>query len=186
MSNNDEKLMDHNYDGIQELDNDLPKWWVYIFYITIVFSLVYGWYYHGEGPGKSHAETFAQEMAMDAANQSSQPKVTFDQKDLEGLTKNNAVLAKGKDVYLARCTPCHLPEGGGSVGPNLTDDYWIHGGKLEQIAKTIHDGVPDKGMVAWGQLLSVDDIKSVTVYVKSLRGTHPPNPKAPQGNKEEL
>lgn len=178
--------MEHNYDGIKEYDNMLPRWWIQIFYATIIFSAGYLFYYHLGGNGKSHNQTFEEELALQKLQEAAQPssKVEFSMEDLAPLKNNPQKLAEGKAIYLGKCAACHGAGGEGNIGPNLTDDYWLHGGKANQIASTVYNGVVEKGMVAWGSLMSKDEVLSVSNYVASLRGSSPVNPKAPQGNKE--
>lgn len=174
------ELMSHEFDGIQEFDNDLPPWWLYMFYFTIAFAFVYLMYFHVMGKGKlSHAQ-YAEEVKMHEQkfankqdqNGSNQALVPFKEQDK---------LTKGKEVYVANCVPCHGDGGQGIVGPNLTDKFWIHGGKFENIVTTITKGVPEKGMVSWGPVLGKDKIHLVASYIWSLYGTNPANPKEPQG-----
>lgn len=185
-----DKLTDHEYDGIKECDNDLPKWWISIFYVTILFSVLYLGYYHWGGGGKSPVEEFEAEQQIakySTATASGTVGADLqDEKKLDEARNNKAIVAKGAEIFNLRCVSCHGTKAEGGIGPNLTDDYWIHGGKMVQIVKTIHDGIPEKGMIAWSVLLSNEDIISVAAYVKSLRGTNPPRAKGPQGNKESL
>lgn len=178
-----DKLLDHNYDGIQELDNPLPRWWVWLFYATIVFSVVYYAYYTFFAP--SSFERVDQKMSKIAAVQSAQKEAaqeTAPAAPVRTFPSSPEALEEGKAVYAARCLACHSPTGGGLVGPNLTDKYWIHGkGTAEDIYRVIVEGVPAKGMIAWTPVLSDDQIKAVTVYIQSLQGTDPPNAKAPEG-----
>lgn len=182
MSENKDKLLGHNYDGIKELDNDLPKWWINIFYITIVFSGVYMAYYHLWGDTRSLAELFESSEAQVAANKPANSEIT--EQELNAALANQDSITRGRTVFAEKCAACHGPMGGGLVGPNLTDKFWIHGGKPVQISKVITEGVPEKGMIAWKALLSKDDIVSVVSYVKSLKGSNPPGAKPPQGNEE--
>ena len=183
MSNDpNEKKTDHNYDGIQELDNDLPRWWLGLFYLSIVFGIGYFCYYElGDGP--SIQDEFAGDIAAIEAKKAVAPPSTFPEvTKLVLYQKSTEKKAAGKAVFQSRCVACHGDKGQGIVGPNLTDDSWMHGdGKLAAVAKIIHDGVPEKGMPPWNALLSDDEIYSVTAYVKSLRGTNPAGAKAAQG-----
>lgn len=184
MAGETDKLLDSNYDGIQEYDNDLPLWWVALFFFTIFWGMGYIVYYRF-GPGLSTTAALEEEMAAAQAAQQTQlasnapAEVTDDQ--LLALTKDAAVIAQGQGVFASKCLACHGPQGQGLVGPNLTDDYWIHGAKLTDNLRTVREGVLDKGMLAWKGLLSPDEIKAVVAYAYTLRGTNPPNPKAPQG-----
>lgn len=177
----DVPIAGHDYDGIQEFDNQLPRWWLYMFYISIVFAAGY-WGYYKFGPGQTLMEVFEQEhAALQAAQQQAAPQGGADGERLLAVAKDPAQLEKGKTVYAGKCASCHGPQGQGSIGPNLTDTFWIHGGTLVQIATTVEKGVGEKGMPPWGPLLSQEELYAVTAYVKSLKGTNPPNPKAPQG-----
>lgn len=177
-----EKLTDHNYDGIQELDNSLPRWWLGLFYITIVVAIGYYAYYE-LGSGPSIQDEYTRDVAAMESKKAVAPVSSFpEMAKLVAFQKSPEKLSAGKGVFQARCIVCHGDKAQGIIGPNLTDDYWIHGdGKIGSIAKIIHEGVPEKGMPPWGALLSDDEVYAVAVYVKSLRGTNPPGAKAPQG-----
>ena len=175
-------LLEHSYDGIQEYDNPLPRWWVLIFWATISFAVAYALNVTGQLRGPGRLNEYEAQMA-DAAKRWPAPAGTADPVMLAALAKDPKAVAAGKAVFTTTCAPCHRPDGGGLIGPNLTDDYWIHGGTLPQIQATITNGVPDKGMPTWGKMLKPDQINDVAVFVASLRGTNPPNPKAPQGVK---
>jgi cytochrome c oxidase cbb3-type subunit 3 len=180
-----DRLLQHRYDGIEEYDNPLPGWWVWLFWATIVFSAAYVLYYH-LGPGPSviaeyEAETRAAEGVAKATAPAAATAVS--EASLATLQKDAAAMAKGKDIFAARCVACHGPQGQGLIGPNLTDDFWMHGGTLTEIHRVIAEGVPEKGMIPWKAQLSPSEISAVAAYVGTLRGTSPPNPKAPQGDK---
>lgn len=179
--------MDHEYDGIRELDNSLPPWWLWGFYASILFAFVYVFYYHISGYGQLQDEEYAIEMkdadaakaVFEAANSS-----TVDESNVELLT-DEADLAAGEKIFKLYCAPCHSETGGsmpGGVGPNLTDDFWINGGSISDIFKTIKYGVPSKGMVSWEAQLSDEKIQQLSSYIKFLRGTNPENAKEPQGD----
>jgi cytochrome c oxidase cbb3-type subunit III len=180
----DSVMLDHNYDGIRELDNSLPPWWVAMFIITIIFAVVFLGYYHVLG-GQSQKEEY--EAAMKVAEES---KAAFaatqankiDEENLEASTDPQD-LAIGKTIYSTNCVACHLANGEGSVGPNLTDEFWIHGGSIKNVYATVKNGVPEKGMIAWSAQLKPTDIYKVSSYILTLQGTNPPNAKAPQGVK---
>ncbi len=265
-------LMDHSYDGIRELDNDLPPWWLYLFYFTIAFAVVYMLYYHVLGIGDSSAVEYQKEINPNYATvqQSSKsifsvyhspyynprgdisprirkqfdeyigPNVDFKKLVMEAMIRGNAAeqeklkkdfpdiwaeltaasggkaptaqpetkveaapaqvaqavktykpltdqasLAKGKEIFQKNCVSCHGPQGQGLIGPNLTDDYWIHGAGMSNVVHTIIEGVPAKGMISWRGVLKEDEILQVASYILTLHGTNPPNPKAPQGEKVE-
>ncbi len=180
---NMDELLNSNYDGIQEYDNDLPRWWVALFYITIAYAVVYVGYYH-LGPGPNSEEGLASSLAAIESRKVVAPKaVVADADALLALVSDQTRLASGKAVYTARCVACHGPDGQGLVGPNLTDEYWIHGGKISDIQKTVREGVLEKGMLAWKGVIPDAEIDDVTAFVYSIRGTNPANPKAPQGDK---
>ncbi len=178
-------LLEHNYDGIQEFDNPMPRWWVYIFWATIVFSVLYWLNVPGIGSGKGRIANYEREMATAAAAEArlkaAQPSPGASGEQLTALTRDAAALALGKDVFAKNCAACHRFDGGGQIGPNLADDAWLHGGAIDEIQKVVRDGVLEKGMPPWGKVLKPDQLDAVTAYVFTLRGTNPPDPKAPQG-----
>jgi cytochrome c oxidase cbb3-type subunit III len=186
MPNNQDqdRLLDHNYDGIQEFDNPMPRWWVYIFWATIVFSLLYWLNIPGIGSGKGRVANYNREVAAaaaaDARRQAELPAETTPEQ-LAALAKDANVVATGKQVFAQNCSACHRLDGGGQIGPNLTDDYWIHGAALQQIHKTVAEGVLEKGMPPWSKVLKPGQLDAVVAYVSTLRGTNAPNGKAPQG-----
>lgn len=177
-------LLDHNYDGIKELDNNLPPWWKYGFYFTIVFAFVYLIIYHLIGVGDLQTEEYDKEMAQAAieneAFMASQANLV-DESNLVALTEP-ARLESGKAVFVANCVVCHGPDGGGVVGPNLTDDYWKNGGGIKNVFNTIKVGVPEKGMISWETILTPAQRLEVASYILSLGGTNPANAKAPEGD----
>jgi cytochrome c oxidase cbb3-type subunit 3 len=174
----------HNYDGIRELDNRLPPWWLYGFYVTIVFAGIYLWRYHVSHTAPLSGEEYAIAMAKAEAEKEAYLKKSANNVDENTvvLLTDASALAAGKNVFATNCAACHLTDGGGSVGPNLTDDYWLHGGSVKDIFKTVKYGVPEKGMRSWKEDLSPMQISQVTSYIKSLKGTKPANPKEPQGS----
>ncbi len=182
-------LLDHDYDGIRELDNHLPPWWTYLFYITIVFGVVYLLIYHVFNVLPLSIEEYDNKMAV-AEEQAAARKAAmreeggFDEADVQ-FSDNAEDLASGERIFQMQCAACHLPDGGGSIGPNLTDEYWLNGGKMSEIYYTIKVGVPAKGMISWEALLSPQQIRDVSSYIITLQGTNPQNPKAPQGEKFE-
>lgn len=181
----DKLISGHEYDNIRELDNNLPKWWLGLFIITIVFSFIYVLRYHIMKSAPLQEEEYENEMV--AAGQAFPTSTMTATIDTASLTQQNdqGSLNSGKAIWDKNCVVCHLAQGQGIVGPNLTDDYWIHGCKFQDIYMVITNGVPDKGMIAWKNQLTPDQIKMVASYVVSLKGTNPPNPKAPQGTKCE-
>ncbi len=173
----DARLMNHEADGIKELDNLLPRWWVWLFNLTIVFSVFYMVYYHVAGAGDLQAAEYQKEWQRgEEIKNASIAKFEANVESLQPLD-DPAVLANGQQLFTTYCAPCHRPDGGGLVGPNLCDDYWIHGSNYVDNVKTVINGVPAKGMLAWRGVLNPDQIKAVCSYVYTLRGTTPPNPK---------
>ncbi len=176
-------LFDHAYDGIRELDNSLPPWWVYMFYVTIFFAVVYMTYYHFTDMGLSSREQYA--LEMEEAEERIQAYLArqasvVDETNVEMLTDDQA-LSLGETIYQANCAACHGMLGEGGVGPNLTDPYWIHGGSIKDVFRTIKYGVPEKGMISWQQQLRPADMHRVASFIMTLKGTDPPNGKEPQG-----
>ncbi|HEX6313523.1 MAG TPA: cbb3-type cytochrome c oxidase N-terminal domain-containing protein [Gemmatimonadaceae bacterium] len=180
-----DRLLDHSYDGIQEYDNPMPRWWVITFWATIIFSVLYLLDVPGIGMGEGRIAEYNADMAKASALRAeagmSGGGVTPEA--LASLVSDQRVLAEGKQVFATYCAACHRADGGGQIGPNLTDDAWIHGAGLIEIRTTISDGVLAKGMPAWGKVLKPDQVTAATIYVKSLGGTNPPDPKAPEGVK---
>jgi cytochrome c oxidase cbb3-type subunit 3 len=181
----EEIVLDHNYDGIKELDNSLPPWWVYMFYATIVFAAVYLVRYHvldGDPPEVEYQKAVAQaQIEINKYKATATDLITAE--NVELLT-DDASLARGKAVFNLNCASCHLADGGGAIGPNLTDEYWILDGGIKGVFETVSNGGRDgKGMIAWNKTLKAADIAKVSSYVISLQGTTPANPKPPQGEK---
>jgi len=182
-------LLDHDYDGIKELDNNLPPWWKYGFYFTIAFGVFYLLYFHVSGIGKLQGDEYKEELAFAAQQKDARMKASKDLVNEENVTflADAEEIAKGKETFIKLCKACHLEDGGGQVGPNLTDDYWIHGGGIKNIFKTITYGVPNKGMISWQSQLSPKQIQEVGSYIMTLKGTKPLVAKEPEGDiwKEE-
>jgi len=178
-------LLEHNYDGIQEYDNPLPRWWVALFWLTIAFSPFYVLFYHA-GPGKLAIEAYNEDMIayydLQAQQFLAMGEITEDM--LHGLTDDDAMMAGAQQLFVAKCAQCHGSSGEGGIGPNLTDDYWLHGGKLVDIFNTVTEGVPAKGMMSWKTQLRPAELLSVAAFVGMLRGSTPPGSKAPQGELE--
>lgn len=176
-------LLDHNYDGVMELDNNLPPWWKGVFYIAIAFAPVYWYFNHWSDYGLSSAEAYSMEMEHaeeDVKAFLATQANAVDESNVEFLADADAI-GKGGMVYQAKCAVCHGKLGEGGIGPNLTDPYWLHGGDIKDVFKTIKYGVPSKGMIAWKNELRPRDIQEVASFIKSLVGTNPPNAKEPQG-----
>ena len=178
--------LDHNYDGIKELDNHLPPWWKWLFYGTIGWAAIYIIVFHFSGSLPLSQEEYQNEVALaeEKARQlrASQPEVAIDENALT-FTKDAAMIEKGKSVFAEyNCGSCHRNDGGGNtIGPNLTDEYWLHGGDIKNVFSTIKNGVVEKGMPAWGKSMKPEAVRNVTFFVMSLQGTNPQNAKAPQG-----
>ncbi len=175
-----DEVREHVFDGIAEYDNPLPRWWVWLFYLTIAWTVVYIPYMHW-GPGDLPQDEYAKEMAAYGPAKEA-PKLSPE--ELQALTQDAAVVAEGKGLYDSRCANCHGPDGGGLVGPNLTDEFWLHGdGSVAEVLHIVNVGVPDKGMLAWKDQLKPAEVQAVSAYVVTLQGTTPANPKAPQGER---
>jgi len=173
----DPLLLDHEADGIRELDNKLPRWWVWLFNLTILFAVGYLVYYHVMSDGRIMFAEYQRESAIgDAVKAKTLAKFEQDMASAEPLTDPSRV-ADGQRIFNQMCAPCHREDLGGLVGPNLTDDYWIHGPKFSDNLKVIYNGVPEKGMVTWKTLLKPAEIVSVASYIYTKRGSNPPNPK---------
>jgi len=188
MSNPEEEgqpLAGHEYDGIVELNNPLPLWWLYAFYMTIVFSVLYVAYYH-VGPGQTLLGAYTEKVALIEDARAASSGVGFDSAGIVALKGDAARVQAGAETYAATCAACHGDVGQGTIGPNLTDAYWLHGGLPDEIALTIQKGVGDMGMPAWGDILAHDDIQAVTAYILTLQGTNPEGGREPQGKLVEI
>lgn len=184
VEDNDKLLLNHDYDGIRELDNNLPPWWLYLFYGCVIFSGVYLVYYEMmDGPSQedelatelAEAKIAVEEYKKNAPDMMDEKTVT--------LTTDAGDLAKGKEIYATNCAACHRADGGGQIGPNLTDEHWILGGGIKEVFHTISNGGRDgKGMVAWKGNLKPREIQYVASYILSLKGSNPAEPKAPEGD----
>jgi cytochrome c oxidase cbb3-type subunit 3 len=176
-------VMDHEYDGIRELDNALPPWWKYGFYITIAFSVCYFFYFSVFGYGKNPTEEYNAEMAKAKIEIEKFEATNKDKIDEKNVPMADASgLAKAKAIYEVKCFACHGKLGEGGAGPNLTDNYWLHNGSLNDIYLSIKHGYPDKGMQAWASVYNPKEISELASYIMTLKGTNPPNGKAPQGD----
>lgn len=176
-------MLDHDYDGIKELDNALPPWWKYGFYITIVVAVFYILKFEVWKTGQDQIQEYTTEMAeakLQTEAYLAEMKENVDEKSV--VMSDAAGITAGKALFAKTCVACHMSNGEGGVGPNLTDDYWIHGGSINDVFKTIKYGYPDKGMQAWSSTYSPVQIQQLSSYIKSLKGTNPPNAKAPQGD----
>jgi cytochrome c oxidase cbb3-type subunit 3 len=177
-----EIMLDHDYDGIHELDNNLPPWWVWGFYATIGYAAIYLIIFI---TGDALNTSVEYENEMVAAQEKVEAYLAtaanaVDESNVVALSESSALDA-GAKIYAENCAACHLADGGGSVGPNLTDEYWIHGGGITNVFSTIKYGVPEKGMIAWKEQLSPVKMQQVASYILTLQGTTPANPKDPEG-----
>ncbi len=180
-----ELILDEDFDGIAELDNPTPPWFNFIFYTTIIVAALYLLNYHVLKIGNLQASEYTVEVKEAKASVDAYLKKTGNAIDENNVTllTDKAALEEGKKIFEANtCVTCHKIDGGGLVGPNLTDDYWIHGGDIKSVFKTIKYGVTAKGMTAWQNAFTGKQIQAVASYVKSLKGTKPAEPKAPQGD----
>lgn len=176
----EEIILNHDFDGIRELDNNLPPWWLYGFYMTIIYAFGYMVYFHVLD-GDTQKDEYLQEVAM-AKIQIAAYEATQEKVDLSALVSGEEN-PEGKKLFKRNCAVCHRVDGGGQIGPNLTDEYWILGGSIENVYNTIAEGGrPGKGMVAWKNSFNPQKLQQLAAYVMSLKGTHPENPKAPQGD----
>lgn len=176
----DPKLLDHDADGIRELDNNLPRWWVWLFNLCVIFAIGYLGYYHIFRLGDLQAAQYDKENKAGEIIKTAALKQFEDSLPTLQPSKEPEVLDHGHALFLRNCAPCHRPDGGGLVGPNLCDDYWIHGSNFVDNLRTIVNGVPAKGMLTWRGVLKPSEIHAVASYIYTLRGTHPVNPKPPE------
>lgn len=174
----DPLLLDHEADGIKELDNNLPAWWVWLFYLCVIWGVAYLGYYHVLAKGDLQKAEYEKEMAAgNAIKGAALAKFESSVATVEPAKQQENV-DHGRQLFATYCAPCHRADAGGLVGPNLCDDYWIHGPTFADTVKVIWNGVPDKGMLAWKeQGFKPSDIIDVASYIYTLRGSNPPNPK---------
>lgn len=182
-------LLNHDYDGIRELDNNLPPWWIGMFYVTIAYAFIYIGVYHFSSFGLSQAEEYEKELvnaeiaiaAFNAAQKAKKKEIL----SADNVAALSAVdrLAAGEKTFQKYCAVCHGKKGEGveNMGQNLTDDYWIHGGGIKDIFKTITNGVPGKQMIPWKSTLKPEEIQEVSSFILTLRGTNPPNARPAEG-----
>ena len=177
-------LLDHDYDGIKELDNNLPPWWKYGFYLTIVFAFIYIFHFHVSGGGKSQLDEYNEQLAQAEQQKTERLKTAASNVDETTVTllTSESDMSSGSKIYSEKCLVCHGKAGEGLVGPNLTDDYWIHGGTIKDVFKIIKYGFPSKGMLEWQGQLTPVQIQQVASFIKSIKGTNPPGAKEPQGD----
>ncbi len=184
--NKEEKILlaGHEYDGIHELDNRMPPWLQFMFVGTVVFAIAYSLYYHAFGFGELQMEELENELAMADVQ-----KKAYIEKMGAGINEENVTLLtegpgikEGGVIFTEKCAACHAADGGGGVGPNLTDNYWIHGGNITYVFKVVKYGVPEKGMISWEKQLPPQEMQKVASYILAqLHGTKPATPKEPQG-----
>ncbi|GAB2515703.1 cbb3-type cytochrome c oxidase N-terminal domain-containing protein [Spirosoma aerophilum] len=186
ISQEKELIMEHAYDGIAELDNPTPPWFMWLFYSTIVFAAIYLFAYHIIGSGDTMVKEYTQEMAI-----ADKEREAYISKVAGSINENTVTLVKdakgiesGKTLFAQYCVACHGANGEGKVGPNLTDVYWLHGGNVKSVFHTITEGVPEKGMISWKKQLNPLQVQQVASYILSLQGTNPAGAKEPQGEKE--
>lgn len=176
-------MLDHDYDGIHELDNNLPPWWKYGFYVTIVFACIYLWRFHVSESAPLQLAEYKEQLAtaeVEVAAYKEKMGNLVDETNATVLTEA-ADIASGKGLFTANCAACHGQLGEGGVGPNLTDAYWLHGGSVKDIFKTIKYGWPQKGMKSWEKDFGAKQIQELSSYILTLQGTNPPNAKEKQG-----
>lgn len=174
----------HDYDGIREFDNPLPRWWLLTFYGAVVFSVGYWFYYHTLAVGEMPMDSYKNEVeaAEKLAALSDQKSITEDQ--LLTLSHDGEAVQRGAAVFKQNCIACHGERAQGVIGPNLTDAYWLHGSKAKEIYKVVSTGILEKGMPSWRPVLGASKVKDATAYVLSLRGKNEPG-KAPQGTSDD-
>jgi len=219
MAEYEDELLDHDFDGIKEMDNSLPRWWLYLFYVSIVISVLYMLYYHVLRIGYLQEDEYRHDLdptyvRADASDQrilgvlpeyhsplfkpggdrtprmaalaSPQAAFVLLTRDTDTLTyqaaTDPAFLSSGGQTFQTICAQCHGELGEGGVGPNLTDDYWLHGATISDVVRSVKYGYPAQGMVPWQGTLKEDEIINVASYVLTLRGTNPPDARAPQGD----
>ncbi len=182
-------LLDHNYDGIRELDNHLPPWWVYLFYGTVAFAIIYMLNYHVLNISPLSIDEYDNSMqaaAIQVAEYKKTQANSIDESNVVFVKDDKLAIEQGKAIYTENCLACHGQNLEGGTGPNLTDEYWIHGGSVQEVFKTIKYGVAQKGMISWEKKLKPDEMQSVASFILTLQGTKPANAKEPQGDAYEM
>jgi len=179
--------IEHAYDGIKELNNPVPAWFNVLFFGTMLFAAGYLFYYHIGGYGDLQDKEYEHEMVK-----AQEEKAAYLEKSANTIDENSVLadktpvtLEEGKGIFTSNCVVCHGDKGQGIIGPNLTDDFWLHGGGINNVFKTIKYGVPEKGMISWEKNLTPKQISAVANYILSIHGSNPPGAKAPQGEKYE-
>jgi cytochrome c oxidase cbb3-type subunit 3 len=177
----------HELDGIKEYDNPMPGWLMAIWWGSLLFAALYIVFYAlSFGEGSMEAEYRGESQRAVASVQAyfdAHPLVPPSSAALLSGAKDPQVLAKGQGRFAKTCAPCHGAQAQGLIGPNLTDDRWIHGGQVEQIFQSVVKGWPAKGMPPWGRAIPPEEIAALVSYIRSVQGASPPNPKAPEGDK---
>jgi cytochrome c oxidase cbb3-type subunit III len=184
----DDLLLDHEYDGIKEYDNPMPRWWLYLFYATIAYALLYYIKTPGTGGNQSVIAEYSADSvaaaAQVAAREKAQAKLTDAQ--LFAMAEADAVTDRGKETYGKMCASCHRADAGGSIGPNLVDDSWIHVATAADLPTIIGNGVTAKGMPAWKSVLSPTQVADVAAYILSVQGRPVANGKPAQGTRVRI
>lgn len=176
-------MADHSYDGITELDNFMPPWLQYVFIGSVIIAAAYFVNYSVLGTGPTQIEEYEEELkieAIAAAERNADAKAGIDESTVV-FDESAGALAAGKTIFEGNCAACHAQDGGGGVGPNFTDEYWIHGGSISDIFKIVKYGVVEKGMVPWEEQLTPEEIQQVSSYVLTFKGKTAAVPKEPQG-----
>lgn len=190
-----DEIIEHgqDYDGIKEYDNPLPRWFLLMFYASIVFAFAYMGYYTAKSRAVASAAGVGQALAWSGAKLAAEVRaaeagrgefVPPAGEDLERFLNTPGNIAKGEALFKANCVACHGEQGQGIIGPNLTDRFWIHGGSPENILHSVSVGWPEMGMPGWNLPLGEEKVHWLTAYVMSLKGRRVDNPKAPQGEEE--
>ncbi len=177
----------HSFDGIEEYDNDMPSWWLNMFYVSVVFGVAYmAWYHLPFFDSKSLQEEYEEAAAAvsvsaeEIRQAQAEAAASF---SLETAVQDAALVAQGEKVYATNCASCHAASGEGLVGPNLTDGFWVHGSSFEEVSRVVAEGIPAKGMPAWEKIVGPDGVQAVVVFLKTLegKGEGKPNAKPPEG-----
>ena len=178
----EERILDHEYDGIKEYDNPMPRWWLATFWLTIIFSVLYLLNVPGVGRGAGRVADYTADSTRAAQlAAASDPLASVTDGVIAAAAAASVQRDSGQVLFATNCSACHAADGGGGIGPNLTDAFWIHGGGPADVFRTIANGVPEKGMPTWKAMLSREQLVAVTGYVTTLRGSRPAAPKEPQG-----
>lgn len=173
-------IMEHSYDGIRELDNHLPPWWTWLFYGTVAWAVIYMIVYHVGGWLPLSTDEYLAEVEQIQKLRASQEVAQIDETSLE-YTAETDFINKGKEIFVSNCASCHRIDGGGGIGPNLTDTYWLHGGSVRDVFAVIKNGVQEKGMISWAAILKPEEIRNAAFFIMSIQGSNPAEAKAPQG-----